>query len=48
MAADTIYHAMMVSSCHVINSSPPGQNDHHFADDIFQCIFMNDKIDKID
>ena len=26
-----------------INSSPPGQNDHHFTDDIFWCIFMNDK-----
>ena len=26
----------------VINSSPPGQNGHHFADDIFICIFMNE------
>ena len=25
------------------NSSPPGQNDRHFADDIFICIFMNGK-----
>ena len=26
-----------------INSSPPGQNDHHFANDIFRCIFVNEK-----
>ena len=26
-----------------INSSP-GQNDHHFADDIFKRIFLNDKV----
>ena len=26
-----------------INSSPPGQNGHHFPDDIFKCIFMNEK-----
>ena len=25
------------------NSSPPGQNGRHFADDIFGCIFMNEK-----
>ena len=24
-------------------SSPPEQNGHHFADDIFKCIFMNEK-----
>ena len=23
---------------------PPGQNGHHFADDIFICIFVNEKI----
>ena len=22
---------------------PPGQNGRHFADDIFKCIFMNEK-----
>ena len=27
-----------------INSSPPGQNGLHFADNIFRCIFMNEKI----
>ena len=26
-----------------INSSPPRQNDRHFADDIFRCIFMIEK-----
>ena len=24
------------------NSSPPGQNGHHLADDIFRCIFVNE------
>ena len=27
----------------LINSSPPGQREHHFADDIFSCIFENEK-----
>ena len=26
-----------------VNSSPSGQNGHHFADDIFRCIFVNEK-----
>ena len=25
-----------------VNSSPPGQNGRHFADDIFRCIFVNE------
>ena len=25
------------------NSSPPGQNGRHFTDDIFSCIFVNEK-----
>ena len=25
-----------------VNSSPPGQNGCHFADDILQCIFLNE------
>ena len=25
------------------NSSPPGQNGHHFTDVIFKCIPMNEK-----
>ena len=29
---------------HPVNSSLPEQNDHHFADDIFKCIFMNEKL----
>ena len=27
-----------------INSSPPEQKGHHFADDIFICIFVNEKL----
>ena len=27
-----------------VNSSPPGQNGRHFADDVFRCIFMNEKL----
>ena len=26
-----------------INSSPPEQNGRHFTDDIFMCIFLNEK-----
>ena len=26
-----------------INSSPPGQNGRHFTEDIFGCIFVNQK-----
>ena len=26
-----------------VHSSPPKQNGHHFADDIFKCIFCNEK-----
>ena len=26
-----------------VNSSPPEQNDRHFSDDIFKCIFINEK-----
>ena len=25
-----------------VNSSPPGQNGRHFADDILRCIFLNE------
>ena len=28
----------------ILNSSLHGQNDRHFADDIFKCIFMNENI----
>ena len=27
----------------IINSSPPGQSGRHFAEDIFKCLFMNEK-----
>ena len=26
----------------IFNSSPPGQNGRHFADNVFRCIFVND------
>ena len=29
-------------ACYV-SSSPPGQNGPHFSDDIFSCIFVNEK-----
>ena len=35
------YHEPVMS--HHLNSSPPGQNIHYFADDIFRCIFVNGK-----
>ena len=43
----TDYHTGMDVSYVIINSSPPPpeQNWHHFADDIFRCIFVNEKFD---
>ena len=35
-------HRGPASTCWV-NSSPRGQNGRHYADDIFKCIFMNEK-----
>ena len=37
------YCLLAVSHC-TVNSSPPGQNGRHFADNIFRCIFVNEKI----
>ena len=34
-----LYNAPLPES---FNSSPPGQNGRHFADDIFICIFLNE------
>ena len=31
-------------SVYIFNSSPPGQNGRHFADDMFKCIFLNENI----
>ena len=28
----------------VINSFPPGQNGHLFTDNVFRCIFVNEKL----
>ena len=40
----TISRWFMVSGLKfpTLNSSPTGRNDHHFADDIFKCIFVNE------
>ena len=35
----TFLHILL--TLYVLNSSPPGQNGHHFTDDIFKCIFIN-------
>ena len=40
------FHARIIGTFHAdslcINSSAPGQNGRHYADDIFKCIFMNE------
>ena len=39
-----LYHSPLVARKQDnVNSSPPGQNVRHFADDIFSCILMNEK-----
>ena len=35
--------AVIFSVSSDIDSSPPGQNGRHFADDIFRSIFVNEK-----
>ena len=32
-----------IAPCELFDTSPPSQNGRHFADDIFKCIFMNEK-----
>ena len=34
---------LIVVSFQYVNSSPPAQKGHHFADNIFRYIFMNEK-----
>ena len=36
-------HSCNLQGQNKVNSSPHGQNCHHFADDIFRCIFVNEK-----
>ena len=36
-------YSMYHYTCHLVNSSPRGQNGLHFADDSFKRIFMNEK-----
>ena len=38
-----VYVIMVVPDVLKLMSSPPEQNGRHFADDIFKCIFMNEK-----
>ena len=33
----------MISNANIVNTSHLGQNGHHFADDIFICIFVKEK-----
>ena len=35
---------MTVAELSSINSAPHGQNGRHFADDIFNCVFLNENI----
>ena len=44
LAPWTLLSGVLITSNTVhINSSPPWQNGRHFAEDIFKCIFMNEK-----
>ena len=42
--ARTVSNEKVFSLLSAFYSSPPGQNGRHFADDIFRCIFMNEKL----
>ena len=37
------HHFRKVPIAVMLTRSPPGQNGHHFANDSFECIFMNEK-----
>ena len=36
--------ALQKAICPCVNTLGPRQNGHHFADDIFKCIFLNENI----
>ena len=40
---DDTAHLINWAAARYFNSSPTGQNGRHFPDDIFKCIFMNEK-----
>ena len=42
--ADLVLSKYSILSIRMVNSSPPGQNGGHFADGIFRCIFLNEKL----
>ena len=39
-----VFHTARENMIKSYNSFPPGQNGCHFADDIFRCIFVSEKI----
>ena len=39
----TVHVAAILFGLQCVNSSPPRKNGRHFADNIFKCIFMNEK-----
>ena len=43
MSSYISYETMDLITYPCVNSSPPGQNSRRFADDIFKCIFINEK-----
>ena len=40
----SLRHYILPENMRTVKSSPPGQNDRHFADDIFKYVFMNEKV----
>ena len=44
IAAESCFiFAQKVLSYRSLNSPPPGQNCRHFAEDVFRCIFVNER-----
>ena len=39
-----IFEAFSASSCPIVNTLRPRQNDHYFLDDIFECIFLDENV----
>ena len=44
MTQYNINHVYIHKDYKVINSTPPGQDGCHFADNIFRCILVNEKL----
>ena len=43
-STDIVYFTLPAWVHFCRNSSPPGQNSRHFADDVFKYIFVNEKV----